>query len=191
VLDLDPSRDRSRHPELCEYIEQAVQGLAELMRQGIAQSFVILILESSTGQTQRSGGVDFHTPVVRERFVLELSNTAAPTVAPAGGAGASASTYDLEALEAQLRGFLLKVHVCNSMLAPCKSEGVSFSVEVHARPSEADAPLLESMRERWIECDAYSEVGSLHGPSRIVPLKSMCTPKLGVQLLVHEAKSRR
>jgi len=173
-------QNRSRHPELCEYIEQAVHGLAELMRQGVAQSFVVLILDGSTVQTQRFGGVELHNLAVLERFVLELSNTT--------GATASTSPYDSEALEAQLRGFLLKLHVCNSMLAPSKSADVSFSIELHVRASEGDALLLDNMRERWIECDAYSEVGTVHGPSRIVPLKSMYTPGLGMQLLVHEAK---
>jgi hypothetical protein len=153
------------------------------MHRGIAQSVVILIFEGGTGQPQRSGGIEFHNLAVLERFVLELSHTAGP-----GGATTSTSPYHLEALEAQLRGFLLKLHVCNSMMAPSKSQDVSFRIELHVRPAEGDEPLLDGMRERWIECDAYSEVGTLHGPSRIVPLKSMCTPGLGMQLLVHEAK---
>ena len=162
-----------------------MQGLAELLRLGTAEAFVILIgpsLAAAGMATQSSAELELHTPPVLERFVLELRN--------GGPDGPTASTLDLVSLRAQLRGFLLKLHVCNSMLSSRRAQELTFSIEIHSRSARADSPLSEGMRQWWVECDPQSEVGIPRGPSRIVPLKSMCTPGLGIQLLVHETSGR-
>ncbi len=158
----------------------------ELLRCGEAEAFVILIL---AGEAEASRSLETRTPVVLERVVLQLR--------PGGrsDAGAAAALPDSSSLQAQLRGFLQKIRACDSVLAPLHAQDLSFSLELHARPSPLrTAPLSYEMRDRWVECDPHAEIGTVQGPSRIVPLKSMPMPNaanLGLELLVHVGESRR
>eukprot|EP00967_Tisochrysis_lutea_P003746 scaffold4451_cov26-Tisochrysis_lutea.AAC.1 len=180
---------RSRHPGLCEYIDDAVQGLGELLCAGLAEAFVIVIHEA--GETHRcelprSRELQFYAPSVFERFVVELHSHSEE-----GGTNASlCDPQGLASLRAHLRGFLLKVQVSPSLLSPPRERDVSFKIEVHARSDQQDMPLSDHLRDRWVQCDHRSEVASFHGPSRVVPLKSLCLPALGIQLLAQEAMSK-
>ena len=96
--------------------------------------------------------------------------------------------------------------MCDSLLSPLPFEpnDLSFTLEVHsqvrrapaARPATprahagvarqavgAGAPLSEEMRQHWCECDLQTEVGAVPRP-RVVPLKSMRSEHLSMQLLV-------
>ena len=163
-----------------------MQGLAELLRRGTAESFVILILRPNSdagNATQSSAGLELRMPPVLERFVLELSNSSTD-------GGPTAPSLDLASLRAQLCGFLLNVNVCNSRLSPRGTQELAFRIEIHSRQARTELSLPDGMRQRWVECDPQSEVGSPQGPSRIVPLKSMRTPGLGMQLFVHASCGR-
>jgi len=159
---------RSRHPELAEYIALTMRGLREMLERREAHALVILIL--GPGGTT---GVE-----VYERFVFELH---------AVDQSSFATDADISALRNQLRGFLVKLHVCDSMLTPTKSEGLSFSLELHSTSTSSGDRLSDEMRGQWVECDLEEEVGVLCGDSSIVPLKSCSEPPLRMQLLVQEA----
>ena len=117
-------------------------------------------------------------PPVLERFVFEL------------GLSLGASGTDRAELRGQLRGFLVKLNFCDSLLSPLPPDGLEFGVEVHTHQAAASAePTSEELRELWVECDLQSEVGRPTSP-QVVPLKSVSSPELSMQLFVMEAASK-
>ena len=160
----------SRHPELNEYIALAVRGARELMARGEAQSLVVLVLGApATGEAQ---------PPVLERFVFDMR-------LPAG-----ASSTDPATLRGQLRGFLVKLNFCDSLLLPLPPSGLAFSVEVHAQAA-AGEPTSAELREQWVECDVAAQATGPPAPSpQLVPLKSVNAPELSMQLFVMEAANK-
>ena len=160
----------SRHPEVRDYIELVVRGARELVARGEARSLVVLVLGApADGQSQ---------PPVLERFVFEL------------GLSLGASGTDRAELRGQLRGFLVKLNFCDSLLSPLPPDGLEFGVEVHTHQAAASAePTSEELRELWVECDLQSEVGRPTSP-QVVPLKSVSSPELSMQLFVMEAASK-
>ena len=111
---------RSRHPELAEYISFAVRGVQEMLQRGEADALVLLIhAPAIVGSGAAAPGR------VVEKFVFEL----------AAAAGDAPPDVDLAPLRAQLRGFLLKLHVCDSLLSPlpCEPHELSFTLEIHSQ----------------------------------------------------------
>ena len=152
---------RSRHPELCAYIDGAVRDLADLLRRGEAERLAILVLGAPLAQSSAAPSDVLVVPNVLETFVLELS-------------GAPAAISGVHKLLEQLRGFLVRVCVCEQQLTPLAPEELSFSLEVHT----VHAP-SEELCQRWVSC-SRSEAGT--GPSRIVPLKSMVAEEAGFDM---------
>ena len=171
----------SRHQELIEYVASAVRGATQLLAQGAADSLVLRVL-----------GAGAPAPVL-ERFVFELR---------APGGAAPLAELDAAALRAQLRGFLVKLHVCDSLLAPLPGGGgLTFGLELHAQGGGGgggggggeDNVLHRcgELRDGWVECDARDDGGAVQQPAQVVPLKSLAWPQLSVQLLVQEAANKR
>eukprot|EP00965_Chrysotila_dentata_P202988 6181450-Pleurochrysis_carterae.AAC.1 len=132
----------SRCAELREYVEMLVDGLLALLRRREADALVVLILGQPVGTTVLQ-------PFVLERFVFEMKHIE-------GIMNMHQPEYT-----GMFRGCLLKLHVCDSLLAPLptSSAELSFRVELHSRPANAGFAMSESMREQWVECDLEKEVG--------------------------------
>lgn len=154
----DVSLYRSRHAELNEYVDLAMGGVRELLRRGEADALVLAVLAPPEAG---SGG----HPAVLERFRFELR------VEPSGRQDGARAAERAEALCAQLRGFLLKLSFCESLLAPLPA-GVerSFRLELHSLPARSSDPLPDPMRQGWVEADPKSELGAPSG--QVAPLKS-------------------
>lgn len=118
---LDVTVFRSRHVELNEYLALIVQGARQLMERGEADTLVVTI----------RAGYD----VVLERFRFDLSY--------------DGRAVALDVLREHLRGFLLKLLVCDSMLGPLPSTArLDFTAELHTKPSRVAQPLPDSCEER-------------------------------------------
>ena len=169
---LDVTTFKARHPELCEYIALVVDGARQLLMRGEADALVISIRDAR------------HTLLERIRFDLRLSGEL-PEDAPA--------------LATRLRGFLLKLHVADSLLPGLPaSEHLSFTAELHTVAARSQQPLPVSLLEAWAEetvsphCDEAMDTGSAvsRGSQRspsVVPLKSMCFEGLTLALSVLSA----
>ena len=102
---LDVTVFRSRHPELNDHLATIVRGTRHLIERGEADALVVSILGASGADQSGS------QPQVLERFRLELRP---------GAAGAAVT--DLDVLGSHLRAFLLKLHLCDSLLGPLPTE---------------------------------------------------------------------
>lgn len=138
-----------------------MRDLADLLRRGEAERLAILVLGAPLAQSSAAPSDVLVVPNVLETFVLELS-------------GAPAAISGVHKLLEQLRGFLVRVCVCEQQLTPLAPEELSFSLEVHT----VHAP-SEELCQRWVSC-SRSEAGT--GPSRIVPLKSMVAEEAGFDM---------
>jgi mitotic spindle assembly checkpoint protein MAD2B len=171
---------RSRHVELNDYIALVARGARELLDRGEADALVVSILGE-----HRDTGSSLGDPEVLERFRLEFRMP--PTAGHQGGAASSSSSspLDVETLQAHLRGFLLKLHVCDSLLPPLPSHTrLTFTCELHTEPTRAAQPLSPQLLEQWVESDtrgrgpggsAGSSAGGSAGAAaaHLVPLKSL------------------
>ena len=153
---LDVTVFRSRHIELNDHIDLVVSGLRRLLERGEADALVVSI----TGRGAR----------ILERFRFDLHITS--------------SRVDLEVLRVKLRSFLLKIHVCETLLLPLNDADIGFSVELHTTPTKTGQPLSESLLEQWVDCDLQRELGALQGGSDLVPLKSLSVNGLSLGLCV-------
>ena len=182
---LDVAVFRSRHAKLNEYIDLAVDGARDLLLRGEANSFVLIILGAPA-----AGGPS----VVLERFRFELV-----WVDRAASASAAASAE----LAAQLRGFLLKLHVCDTLLVKLPTaHSLSFELELHSTPARAAEPLPQRLRDNFEEREELgadegaAAAGGANGGGgggggssravRCVPLKSLNLEGLALQLVVLE-----
>jgi mitotic spindle assembly checkpoint protein MAD2B len=174
---------RSRHVELNDHIALIVQGACELIERNEADALVLSVL--GTPRTPDQPGVR-----VLERFRFELrSRESAQSTTANLRINASA---DPEVLRGQLRGFLLKLHLLESLLAPLPSDAdLSFACELHTAPTRITQPLPASLREQWAETAAPGR--ALGAPPQandsdsggfVVPLKSCVVGGLTVALSV-------
>ena len=138
----DVALPHSRAPELNEYIAYLVHGARELMERGECDALVVSIL----GRPRDA--FPSVQPTLLERFRIDLrlppfdSNAVGP---------------DGDALRGSLRGFLLKLHVCDALLAPLPDADLSFAAELHTRSTSSSAPLPAVLREKWCETDVTKE----------------------------------
>ncbi len=112
---LDVTVFRSRHVELNEYITLIVQGARQLIERREADRLVLAV---------RSGRI------VLEHFRFDLRY--------------EGRAIDLDALRQQLRGFLLKLLVCDALLGPLPNDAdLDFTAELHTDRTHASTPLPE------------------------------------------------
>ncbi|KAL4422389.1 hypothetical protein ABPG75_008586 [Micractinium tetrahymenae] len=136
---------RARHPELAAYIADTVAGLRGPLASGSLVKVAIVVLGP-----QRK-------PV--ERFVFEPRLTSA---APGGPA-----ELDVEALESQLRGALLKVQYCDSYLRKLPG-GCTFEVVAYTSGRGGPGGVAQ---DAWVE--EQLAPGRLElAQAEIVPIKS-------------------
>ena len=174
---------RSRHVELNDYIKMVVDSARLLLERAELDALVVSVLGRP-----RAAAPSLR-PVVLERFRLDVRLSAA---------GAS-SHLDAEGLAASLRGFLLKLHVCDALLAPLPADAeLSFTAELHTRATSAPHPLPDSLREAWAETDAGGGgahtaagpvAGGVDGGPHVVPLKSLEAGGLTMGLSVLTARA--
>lgn len=112
---LDVSVYRSRHPELNEYIAITVQGARKLLERNEADAFIVVIRDKDRHVLER-----FHFDMHYETLAI-----------------------DLELLREQLRGILVKVHTCDTLLTDLPPDA-TFDVELHTAPTRARHPLPDS-----------------------------------------------
>lgn len=121
-------------------------------------------------------------PAVLERFRIDVRLPAAGSL-----------SVHADALHASLRGFLLRLHVCDALLAPLPAGAeLSFTAELHTRSTSASQPLPAALREAWAETDAgagphggcAAAAGAMAGAGRaepfVVPLSSLDVGGLSV-----------
>eukprot|EP00899_Mesostigma_viride_P005813 jgi/Mesvir1/15232/Mv06458-RA.1 len=146
---------QSRHPLLSEYVRDATAHLRDPLEKGLVQKVAVLLYkEEAVGRV----------PV--ERFVFYLS------------VDAEQPPPSLGDLEHSLKAFLLKIGICDAMIAPlptgCRWELVTY---VHDR----EVPGTESF---WAEAEK-ADIPDV--TKTIIPLKSMETPAVRMQLVVEQA----
>ena len=163
---------QSRHRELTSYVSSIVHGARQLMTRGELDALILSMRKGDHGE-------------VLERFRFDLS------------LGSSATAIDLDQVRSHLRGILLRLHTCDTLLLPLPFaelhdlatggvDGLTFSVELHTQATRASAgPLPASgLLDEWVECDLRNELGETAGEPRVVPLKSMTLEGLSLGLSV-------
>ena len=162
---LDVTVFRSRHKELNEHVALVVRGARGLLERGEADALVVAIL-GSRGEA-----------LERFRFELRLAS--------------DGRVVDVPALLAQLRGFLLKLHVCDSLLAPLPADQeLSFTTELHTTSTRSAQPLPTPLRDEWAEADVGRELAAMADGSdpSCVPLKSLSLDGITMGLSVLAAR---
>ena len=171
---------RSRHVELNDYIALVADGARELLERGEADAVVISIM----GEPRDGSSAGSSAQEVLERFRLSFhppppSQSHAIGSGVGSGAGPSSSA-DLDALRAHLRGFLLKLHVCDTLLPPLpRHMRLSFTCELHTDPTRSAQPLTPQLLQQWVECgprdggSSGASSGPAGGGAILIPLKSL------------------
>ena len=164
---LDVTVFRSRHVELNDHIALVARGARDLMARGEADALVVSILGVPPGDASAR-------PQPLERFRFELRQPAA-----GGGHSGGGSAEDDEALRAHLRGCLLKLHVCDALLAPLPwaELDLSFRCELHTAATSAPQPMPAQLLQQWTETSdgggGSAAGGSASGDSEhLLPLHS-------------------
>lgn len=155
------------HPGVAAYIDGIVEMVRRMLDAGTIQQVVVLLTDTDM------------KPV--EKFTLEIGRCAK---------GTSHSTFDnLFLLEQSLRATLLKLYVSSGLLRtlPCEC---TWSVEVHTRRSTllevCDTLKVNDMM--WVTKDSSSTDNI---DSKIIPLKSVSTDVITMQLYVQELTAAR
>ncbi|XP_064423801.1 mitotic spindle assembly checkpoint protein MAD2B isoform X1 [Latimeria chalumnae] len=151
----------SCHPELNQYIQDTLHCIKPLIEKNDAEKVVVVIMDKE------------HHPV--ERFVFEISQPPLLSIS---------SESLLSHMEQLLRAFLLKISVCDAIL-DSNPPGCTFTVLVHTRESATrNMEKIQVIKDfPWIIADEQ-EV-HMQDP-RLIPLKSMTSDILKMQLYVEE-----
>ncbi|XP_064599148.1 mitotic spindle assembly checkpoint protein MAD2B-like [Liolophura sinensis] len=154
-----------QHPDVLKYVENIVEGMKCLLSENEMEKVVIVV----TGEKQK--------PL--ERFVFDI--------APSGQAGTQSDKY-LFRLESSLRGFLLKLNVCDAMLTPASQEK-TWTVHIHTKESAAAKLEQKALTQNfpWVEVD--EDQLTLQKPN-LVPLKATTSDLIKMQLYVEEASNK-
>nr|XP_054769022.1 mitotic spindle assembly checkpoint protein MAD2B-like [Lytechinus pictus] len=156
----------SRHPELNQYITDAVMGIKPHVIKDDVQCVTVVILNSK------------HIAV--ERFVFEIARPSTKKV--------DSIENRLERLEQSLRAFLLRLNTCDAVLHSLPQD-CTFSLLVYTKGSATmeshDRQLLQEFP--WIEADDH--MCSMEDAT-LVPLKAVSSDLLKMQLYVEEAPSK-
>uniref|UniRef100_A0A8C6LDH1 Mitotic spindle assembly checkpoint protein MAD2B n=1 Tax=Nothobranchius furzeri TaxID=105023 RepID=A0A8C6LDH1_NOTFU len=163
----------SCHPGLNQYIQDTLHCIKPLIEKNDAEKVVVVIMDKE------------HHPV--ERFVFEISQPPVVSIRHTEDISIflnhSAETL-LSHVEQLLRAFILKISVCDAVLNN-NPPGCSFTVLVHTR--EAATRNMEKVQVikdfPWIVADEQ-EVQMKE--SRLIPLKSMTSDIVKMQLYVEE-----
>merc|ERR1711871_198750 len=127
----DVTTFRSRHVELNDYIALVAGGLRELLERGEGDALVVSIIQQPAVTTAAAkSSVPLLKSEVLERFQFEFRHLASNGQHPMP----LASGNDHDQVRAQLRGFLLKLHVCNTLLPPLNpspGHSLAFACELH------------------------------------------------------------
>jgi hypothetical protein len=163
---------RSRSRPLTEYISLVVSGARHLLERGEADALIVSLLGAPDASS--SSGVQ---PRVVERFRFEIQQRADLS-----------RRARVDALRAELQGFLLKLSFCEHLLAPLPADvaagGLSFRLEMHSAPTRSGDPLPPELGV-WVECDQRAELGGVTA-SVVTPLKSMHSDVVSMQLMVQQ-----
>lgn len=151
------------HPGVASYIDGVVEMVHRMLDAGTVHQVVVRLTDTDM------------KPM--ETFTLEIGRCAK---------GISSASYDdLFLLQQNLRATLLKLYVCNGLLQtlPCEC---TWTVEVHTRRSTSleidDKYKVNDMM--WVMEDNSSSSDDVD--SKIIPLKSISTDILTMQLYVQE-----
>eukprot|EP00056_Hartaetosiga_gracilis_P002165 m.51421 g.51421 ORF g.51421 m.51421 type:complete len:252 (+) comp10940_c1_seq1:33-788(+) len=113
----------ARHPQLISYIASVVQQIREWMKKGMLYNVSVAIIDKDKN--------------VIERFVFDLSHRNKHGVPLSG-----------EELQRQFRAVLLKINVCDALMAPNKPKASTFAFYITAKDDLADDVGLYEMP--WI-----------------------------------------
>ena len=138
----DVALPHSRVPELNEYVAYLVHGARELIERGECDAMVVSIL------ARPKDAFPNVQPTTLERFRIDLRLPQLDT---------QAVGPDSDALRGSLRGFLLKLHVCDALLAPLPDADLTFTAELHTRSTSSLQPLPTVLLEKWCETDVTKE----------------------------------
>ena len=170
----DVTTFRSRHVELNDYIALVSEGLRELLERGEGDALVLSILrQPAAAAAAVSSSVPSPKPEVLERFRFEFRQLASSGPQPMP----LATGKELDQVRAQLRGFLLKLHVCSTLLPPLNpspAKSLAFACELHTNTTCSMDPLSPQLLEHWTENSSPASAIS-SGEARVVPLKSLAT----------------
>ncbi|XP_059147343.1 mitotic spindle assembly checkpoint protein MAD2B-like [Physella acuta] len=150
------------HPDVCEYIGHLSESLLALLSEGRVNKISVVILHPDT-----------QAPI--ERYVLEIGDLK--------NQWSESDPYLLHTEQA-LRGFLLKLNISDALLQPAPKEA-TWTVHVHTKAST-----LAAVEEQFILNDfpwavAQEKEQNIQN-AKLVPLRSMNTDMLNMQLYVEE-----
>ncbi|XP_071509386.1 mitotic spindle assembly checkpoint protein MAD2B-like, partial [Diadema antillarum] len=153
----------SRHPELNQYITDAVLGIKPHVVKNEVQCVSVVLLSPSS------------QPV--ERFVFEITPPAEKKL--------EGVDDKLQRLEQSLRAFVLRLNTCDAMLQKLPPD-CTFSVLVYTKGSATmesnEKHLLQEFP--WVEAD--DELCQMK-EARMIPLKSVSSDLLKMQLYIEQA----
>lgn len=151
------------HPDVVDYITKVVDGVKVMVESGEVNLVTVVIVDKQ------------ETPL--ERFVFELDR---PT--------AGKDDKYLFRLEESLRAFLLKLNLADALLKPLPSD-CSWAIQIHTKESVGDKFLEGQTIKDFTWVPAEEQQICLADPT-LVPLKTMATDILKMQLFVEESASK-
>lgn len=144
---------QSRHPKVCEWINDAVAAIEGELLKGVVASVAVVIFSEDTK--------------AMERFVFDASQFPAVPVSDAdtplerrGMNGEEVNVLPMVDVEEQLRAMMSKLTNCQSVLKPLP-QGCTFTVAIELKP-EGDAPVGHP--QPWVPAQPRD-----HDKSRGVP----------------------
>ncbi|KAL5491435.1 hypothetical protein EMCRGX_G016720 [Ephydatia muelleri] len=157
------------HPQLNQYIQDVLCNTRLLIVKKAVEK-VVLVIKSKTN----------HQPL--ERYVFNVEDPVLRS---------EARDDVLVQLEASLRAFLLKIAVCDAMLAPTPSDGSTFSVLVYAKHSAVAGLEHDDLAKGFPWVQAEPEECDIISNPIIIPLKSVSSSLLKLQLYVEENRAAK
>eukprot|EP00730_Choanoeca_flexa_P004158 TRINITY_DN11616_c0_g2_i1.p1 TRINITY_DN11616_c0_g2~~TRINITY_DN11616_c0_g2_i1.p1 ORF type:complete len:232 (+),score=36.61 TRINITY_DN11616_c0_g2_i1:184-879(+) len=158
---------KARHPDVQTYVVSVLKAIQPWIVKGKAKTIAIHILDAA------------NHPV--ERFVFDLD-----------GVPLSNLKHNID-VEAALRGLMIKINTCDSMLAP-PPKGCSFAVYVLAKP-EVEEPLSQDMTMPFVQATPLELSMSLTAddsePTTAHPLRTVDLGLFSLAVYVEESVAQK
>lgn len=178
----------ARHPLLVQYIAGAVSGVRSLAFTHRSLRVMLVLFDSSTRRCYERYVFDHSLPAYND-VVQPYTASAQAATHRTQPAQSASSAHQSASLQSELSQTVVKLSQCNSLLAPLPPDmRCSFTVLI-CRTHELQQQQYSESESRWLPVDVIPpalSVDSLSAPALIVPLRSIRTPLLNVEVYVEE-----
>ena len=182
---------QSRHPKVCNWINDAVAAVQEELLKGTVDRIAVVIYSQYAQPLERFvfdlsrfpvvAREDFHTPIERQSPVPQPGKSAPPP-------------KPVVDLDEQFRAVMAKLTVCDTMLKPV-AEGCTFTVAIELK-DQADPPIghpqpwvpVQPSLQREVPKSQDSEArsGSDLGGASVTPVRSVDHGEMVFEMWIEE-----